>query len=65
MPEATGPSCDEKVRFSGEAKLGRKVTCPHCGEILEVVELIPLELDYALEDEDEDYEYEAWDDDEV
>jgi len=40
--------------------MGQKMTCPHCDAWLEVIELDPVELDWAYEDEDE-WE-EDWDD---
>ncbi len=71
MPEADCPNCEEVVRFSTAPTLGQKVTCPYCRELLEVVELKPLELDYAGEEDDDgdfdddsaDYEYDNDDDD--
>jgi lysine biosynthesis protein LysW len=60
MPEALCPSCDENIRFSRVPKLGQKVTCPECGERLEVVYLDPIELDY---EDDSDFEDDLdWDD---
>jgi len=32
------------------------VTCPNCGADLEIVETIPVELDWYYEDEDEEEE---------
>ena len=48
-------------------KLGQKVTCPVCGEKLEVFELNPIELDYEFGDDDdydEDDDDDEGDDDE-
>lgn len=40
-------------------KLGTLTTCPECEWLLEVISLNPLELDYALGDDDwEDWEEE-------
>jgi lysine biosynthesis protein LysW len=52
------PQCDETIVFSAKKmKLGEHLECPECGEMLEVISLSPLELDYALGDEDgEDWE---------
>lgn len=50
------PDCEEDVHLKGKIKLGMKVTCPNCGANLEVVETVPLELDWVYEDEDYDEE---------
>ncbi len=60
MPFAPCPECDEDIRISGTPKLGKVVICPQCGTRLEVVELDPLELDWAF-DEPEDWEDEESD----
>ena len=54
------PECDARITLRKEPELGQRLVCPECDEPLEVVELDPLELDWAY-DEDEDEE-EAWDD---
>ena len=54
------PYCDENISFSETPKLGQQVTCPRCGERLEVSNLNPLELDYEYNDDysyADDYEY--------
>lgn len=58
MPLAECPSCDARIRVSNPTKLGKRVTCPSCGDLLEVVELEPIELDWIYDDDDDD-----WDDD--
>lgn len=67
MSVALCPDCEEGIRFGSRARLGQRVSCPHCGADLEVVELSPLELDWAYEDtdwEDEDDEDDDdWEDD--
>jgi lysine biosynthesis protein LysW len=57
MAIAECPHCERNVKLSGETWLGKRVSCPHCGEELEVVELNPVELDYAFDDEDDDDDY--------
>jgi len=47
---ATCPDCGEGVPVEGAIELGKKVTCPTCDAKLEVVETIPLELDWVFED---------------
>ncbi|MBC7238048.1 MAG: lysine biosynthesis protein LysW, partial [Chloroflexi bacterium] len=53
MPRAICPDCDEEVFFSTKPKLGQIVYCPSCDARLEVVEVDPLELDWALGEDDE------------
>ena len=48
------PDCDEQVTLRGPIALGRLVSCPNCGARLEIVETVPVELDFADEDEEED-----------
>jgi len=62
------PECDGLVTVDRRAKLGDSLECPECGTMLEVISLHPLELDYALDYEDweeeweeEDWEEEDWD----
>jgi lysine biosynthesis protein LysW len=58
------PDCDATIAFSTRMKLGKSIECPECGVVLEVISLNPLEVDYALEDDDwEEYEDDDWDDD--
>jgi lysine biosynthesis protein LysW len=55
------PDCGEKVTMQGSVKIGQRVTCPHCQADLEVVETIPLELDWYYEEEtDDDDEDDDW-----
>ena len=59
MASAYCPDCDEKIVMNPHAKLGQKLTCPHCEAELEVISTDPLEFDWAYdwswdEDEDED-----------
>lgn len=56
------PSCDTNIRFRSKLYVGQMVTCPECGDMLEVVRLNPIKLDWAFEepfdaDADEDDEY--------
>lgn len=45
------PSCDARIRISGDPDIGMRVTCPECGDLLEVVELNPIELDWVYYDD--------------
>ena len=59
MTSAYCPGCDEKIKLNSP-KEGQLVTCQNCGDELEVVSLTPLELDWAYDGLDDDFE---WDDD--
>jgi lysine biosynthesis protein LysW len=48
------PACGEKIALRGAVKIGRRVTCPLCESELEVVETIPVELDWYDEGTDEE-----------
>jgi lysine biosynthesis protein LysW len=50
------PECESHIRFHRTLRLGEIVTCPECSERLEVSDMDPLELDWAFEDDDDDYE---------
>lgn len=54
------PECESTIALNKGAKLGDNVECPECGTMLEVISLKPLELDYALGDED----WEEWEEEE-
>ena len=63
MPQAECPYCEERVNFSQPARLREKLTCPHCGERLEVADLNPVVLDFDQDYyEDEDWGDDDWDD---
>jgi lysine biosynthesis protein LysW len=47
------PECDAKINIKSP-KLGQIVSCRVCDTRLEVVDLKPLELDWAFEDDFED-----------
>ena len=53
---ANCPFCHEKVKISSYMKVGHRVFCPGCDSILEIVSIIPLELDWPF-DSDIDYLY--------
>jgi len=58
MAIATCIECDEEIEINGRPRLAQKVICPNCSAALEIASLNPLELDWAYEDDDDD-----WDDD--
>jgi lysine biosynthesis protein LysW len=45
------PDCGEKVPVPAPVKLSQRVVCPNCNADLEVVETVPLELDWHYEEE--------------
>ena len=49
------PDCGEKIDLQGLIKIGRRVTCPNCEADLQVVETVPVELDWYFEEETEDH----------
>ena len=48
------PDCGEKIAIQGPIEIGRRVTCPNCLADLEIVETVPVELDWYYEEELED-----------
>jgi lysine biosynthesis protein LysW len=51
------PDCDATLRLK-TVRLGQQITCRECGTILEIVELNPVELDWAFDEPYEEEEYE-------
>lgn len=64
MAIAFCPDCEEPVRVA-TPKLGQRVTCESCGAELEIVEVSPLELDWAYDEPSDDWEEEEEEEDEV
>jgi lysine biosynthesis protein LysW len=63
MAIAFCPDCDGSVSVGPRPRLGQRVTCSHCGAELEVIEVSPLELDWAYAEPEVDWEDGgAWDD---
>ena len=57
MPRGTCPECDAEVQVDEDVDKGDVVECNDCGTHLEVVGLgPPVELDVAVEEEEEDWE---------
>ena len=48
------PDCGSEIMISGKIKLGRRLNCPDCGARLEIVETVPVELDFLIEDDEEE-----------
>ena len=60
--------CGAPLPLTSEIKVGDRVACPACGEVFEVVEVEPYEIDYPDEDwedweGDDDWDLEAEDQD--
>jgi hypothetical protein len=47
-------SCDSKIEIGSKAKIGKFVYCEFCGADFEIIELNPIEIDYAFFDDDDD-----------
>lgn len=49
------PACDAEIEVDEfDVDQGDLLSCPECGESLEVASLAPVELDLASDDEDEE-----------
>lgn len=72
------PECDSRIYFEKTPDVGQMIACPECGTSLEVVESVPLKLDWAFEpeevvndysdfdnefDDDDDNDYDDYDED--
>ena len=57
------PDCEYEIRLGSNHREGQIVSCPDCGADWEVINLEPLELDWAYGDPDDDWETfeEDWD----
>lgn len=54
------PLCRENVHISSQMRVGSSILCPGCDAQLELVSLVPLELDWPFDD---GYEYDSHGDD--
>ena len=50
------PDCGYEIRLGSNHREGQIVSCPDCGADWEVINLEPLELDWAYGDPDDDWE---------
>jgi alpha-aminoadipate carrier protein LysW len=55
MVSASCPDCDGDIILSPAPKVGKRLTCRHCGADLEVIGVDPVELDWAYDESDEDW----------
>jgi lysine biosynthesis protein LysW len=56
------PGCRNEIFFYRAPRLGEFVTCPECGDLVEVVNLSPLTLDWSPDIDDDDDWQDNWDD---
>ena len=56
MPRGTCPECEAEVQVDEDTDKGDVVECDDCGTQLEVVGLDPIELDVAVEEEEEEWD---------
>jgi glutaredoxin len=64
MAIAFCPDCEESISVGPRPKVGQRITCPHCNADLEVIDSSPLELDWAYDGPEDDWDDEEWDDEE-
>ena len=68
MTIALCPDCEEPIRLGTQLKIGQRIVCSNCEVELEVIEVSPVELDWAYDEPDEDWDDDEdgddWDDDE-
>jgi lysine biosynthesis protein LysW len=52
--------CGDRITVTSRLKVGQAVTCPECGTKLEIVNLDPLEIDWAYDEPQYKQEHEDW-----
>ncbi len=62
MAIAFCPDCEESISLGPRPKVGQRISCPHCNAELEVIDTSPLELDWAYDGPEDDWDEEEWDD---
>ena len=50
------PGCGRTVNLGPQPVAGHRLGCPYCGDFLEIINLEPLELDWAFDDFEPDAE---------
>ena len=56
MIEIECPTCESQISVSRKLRVGDRLECPGCGEMLRVLSVDPLEIDYWEEEEQEEEE---------
>jgi hypothetical protein len=69
MAIAFCPDCEEPIQLGSQLRVGQRITCESCATDLEVIEVSPLELDWAFDGPADDWDDveeddDEWDDDE-
>ena len=49
-------ACDEEVYVGRNPKVGHFVTCHHCDETFQIIEIDPVLIDWPYEEDDDEYE---------
>ena len=60
MSESVCPSCNAQVKVKGAPKIGMRAKCESCDTELEVVWLDPLELDWPMEDFEDEEDFDPY-----
>lgn len=50
------PGCGRPVNLGSRPRVGQRLACPNCGDYLEIINMEPLELDWAFDDFEPDLE---------
>jgi len=60
------PGCGHPINLGSRSKEGQRLACPNCRDYLEIINVEPLELDWAFDDFESDWEpdEEEWEDEE-
>ena len=53
---ANCPECDRGIKLGRRPRQGQKFLCPHCSTAIEVIGVVPLEFDWAYDEDDEESE---------
>ena len=56
---AACPTCSHDIKLSGRPVIGAEITCPACGDQLQIVEIEPVQLDWLF-DFDSEYDDDNW-----
>ncbi|MBX3048585.1 MAG: hypothetical protein KIT46_03770 [Anaerolineales bacterium] len=63
MSDTVCLSCDGKISVKNTPKIGARVQCPACDAEFEVVWLSPLQLDWPVDDFEDEYDDAGYDED--
>lgn len=55
------PECDAQINVGRNPTEGQVVVCPRCRTELEIISLDPVELDWVLDDSDDNEDDDDWD----